>query len=233
MALTVATAVGPTVLRAQEAATDSVPPRVWINGALQYARATGEFASYVRDGGGAAGSLIIGLGASGTIALRLSGQVLIYGSQTRRYSFLPGITADVTTSNVITGLMIGPQVNAGTHGVRAYGFAGVGFNYFATSSDVTGSGSSQPFANSTNYDDITLALEGGGGVLLHLGGMTSLDLGARYVSNGHVNYVTRQGVKVIAGNFIVNPVNTDVTLVVYHLGVSIGLTHLPPASTEP
>jgi hypothetical protein len=217
-------------------AQDTAPPvvpRFWGTAAAQYARATGEFARYVRDGGGIDGSLIVGLGANSNIALRISGQVLIYGSQTRSYSLLPGIIADVTTSNLITGLMIGPQINAGTHGVRAYGFVGVGFNYFATTSEVTGSGSSEPFATSTNYDDITLALEGGGGVLLRLGGTTSLDLGARYVSNGHVNYVTREGVRVIGGNFIVSPVYSDVTLVVYHVGVSIGLTVPTPAAATP
>jgi len=239
MVLGAAVAAAPAALHAQEEpppAQDTAPPvvpRVWVTAAAQYARATGEFARYVRDGGGLDGSLIVGLGANSNIALRISGQLLIYGSQTRRYDMLPGITADVTTSNLITGLMVGPQVNAGTHGVRAYGFVGVGFNYFATTSEVTGSGSSEPFATSTNYDDITLALEGGGGVLLWLGGTTSLDLGARYVSNGHVSYVTRQGVTVIGGNFLVHPINSEVTLVVYHIGVSIGLPVPTPVPAEP
>jgi len=237
MKLMAGATVLPALLCAQEPAVEAdsepAPPRAWIAGALQYARATGEFASYVRDGGGATGSLIFALGAGGNFALRLSGQALIYGSQTRRYGLLPGITADVTTSNFIAGMMVGPQINAGTGALRAYAFGGVGFNYFATTSEVAGSNSSGSFANTTNYDDITFAIEGGGGFLLHLAGSTSLDVGARYVSNGHVNYVTRQGVRVIGGNFTVNPVNTEVTLVAYHIGVSIGLTIPHHASTEP
>jgi len=231
-----ATAI-PALLCAQEPAAEAQPepaaPRAWITGALQYARATGEFASYVRDGGGANGSLIFALGAGGNVALRLSGQALIYGSQTRSYGLLPGITADVTTSNIIAGMMAGPQINAGTGRVRAYAFGGIGFNYFATTSEVTGSNSSGSFANTTNYDDITFALEAGGGMLFHLAGSTSLDVGARYVTNGHVNYVTRQGVRVIGGTFTVNPVNSEVTLVAYHIGVSVGLSIPHPAAPEP
>jgi opacity protein-like surface antigen len=215
---------GPALLGAQEPApAPSVVPRVWAGAAAQYARATGEFASYVRDGGGVNGHLMIGFGAGGNIGLRLSGHGLVYGSQTRRYSLLPGISADVTTSNFIAGLMVGPQISAGGRALRAYGFGGVGFNYFATTSEVNGSGSSTPFASTTNYDDITTAFEAGGGVQVRLGGMVYLDLGARYVSNGRVNYVTRDGVTVVGNNLVVNPVNSEVTLAVYHLGVTFGI----------
>ena len=217
------TAAAPMVLGAQEPAPPPAAPRGWVGIAAQYARATGEFASYVRDGGGLSGHLMIGLGGGGNIGLRLSGHGLIYGSQTRRYTLLPGISADVTTSNVIAGLMIGPQISAGNGSVRAYGFGGVGFNYFATTSEVTGSGTNSPFASTTNYDDITVAIEAGGGLQVRLGGTTYLDIGARYLSNGRVNYVTRDGVSVVGNNLVVSPINSEVTLVAYHVGVTIGL----------
>jgi hypothetical protein len=220
-------------VRAQEPTAPPTEPRAWLGVAAQYGRATGQFASYVRDGGGITGNLTFAIGAGGNVGLRLSGHGLIYGSQTRRYSLLPGISADVTTSNVIAGLMVGPQISAGSPSVRAYGFGGLGFNYFATTSDVKGSGTSTPFASTTNFDDITLALEAGGGLQLHLGGTTWLDFGARYLSNGRVNYVTRDGVSVSGNNLVVNPVNSEVTLVVYHLGVAIGLVPPRPRTPNP
>ena len=110
-----------------------------------------------------------------------------------------------------------------------YARGGIGFSYFATTSNVRGSGSSQPFANSTNYDDFTFASEGGSGLLVRLGGGTvRLDLGARFLNNGRVTFVTKDGVSVSGNTLLVNPIESEANLVVYHLGVLIGLRRSPP-----
>lgn len=211
---------------ALEAQTDTAAaePRAFLGGAAYYGRANGEFAHNVSGSGGLGGHLLIGLTPRANVGIRLSGMFLIYGSQTRRYSLLPGIGADVTTSNNIAGLMIGPQIQAGGRALKAYAFGGVGFSHFATTSSVRGTGNTSPFANSTNYDDITFAGEAGGGLLIRLGGQAYLDIGARYLNNGLVSYVTRSGVSVQGNNLIVSPVTSDADIVIYHLGITLGLT---------
>lgn len=211
---------------------DMVPagePPLSVGGALQYARATGEFASYVRDGGGLTAHLGVRLGTDESpVSLRLGGQFLVYGSQTRRYPLVPGISVDVTTSNVIGGLTAGPQLTFGGRGIKAYVFGGVGFSYFATTSSVEGSNqNNSPFASSTNYEDVTFAGEAGGGLLIRLGGDAYLDVGARYLGNGRVTYVTKDGVTVSGNTLLVNPISSQANLAVYHVGISVGLRPRP------
>ena len=50
-----------------------------------------------------------------------------------------------------------------------------------------------------------------------------IDVGARYLNNGRVTYVTKERVSFVANRLVVNPVDSDANLVVYHLGVLVGL----------
>jgi len=200
------------------------PPRIFVGGTAEYGRAVGEFATYVRDGGGLSGHLVFPLSRNGPVSLRLAGHGMIYGSETRRYTLLPGIGADVTTNNEIAGLMAGPQITAGPSGVKGYAFGGIGFSYFATTSSVSGSGSASTFASSINFDDVTFAGEAGAGLLIRFGRSRVWgDIGVRYLANGRVSYVTRQGVSVSGNTLVVNPVTSDANMVIYHIGVTVGL----------
>jgi hypothetical protein len=214
----------PAVLGGQE--PDAARPHAygWAGGALQYARATGEFASYVRDGGGLNGWFAWRGGGDSPLGLRVHGQLLVYGSQTRRYPLVPGINVDVTTSNIITGLTVGPQFRAGEGAAALHMFAGIGFNYFATTSEVEGSANpGQPFASSTNYDDFGFAAEAGGGLQVRLKGPVFLDLGARYVFNGEVTYVTRDRIQVVNNQLVLSPVTSQANLAVFHVGVTVAI----------
>jgi len=216
--------LAPVGAQAQDEPEEPGPLRGWAGGGIEYGRATGEFASYVRDGLGLDGWLAMRLGARSPFALRMAGHALIYGSDTRRYPLLPGIDVDVTTNNTIAGLMVGPQFQAGEGALGAYVFGGVGFNYFATTSSVSGSSSTDTFASSTNFDDFTFAGEAGGGVLVRLSRKVALDLGARYIRNGEVTYVTKERITVSGNTLTLSPVTSDANLLVYHLGVTIGVT---------
>ncbi len=221
-------ALAPVPARAQLWQDDPFPPgepKVRIGGALQYARATGEFASYVRDGGGLTGYMLVRMGGHGSpVGLRVAGQFLIYGTQTRRYPLVPGISVDVTTSNNVGGLTVGPQLTVGNRALRLYGFGAGGFSYFATTSSVEGSNSgNNPFASSTNFDDITLAGEVGAGLLVRLSDAVALDIGGRYLVNGSVTYVTRDGVTVSGNTLLVNPITSEANLAIYHVGASVAL----------
>lgn len=208
------------------------PATAFLGFDVEVGQATGEFSNYVQAGVGIGGSFLYRPDPEGTLGLRVAALYLIYGSQTNRYPLVPGITVDVTTENQIGGLTVGPQLTFGHGSLQWYARGGIGFSYFATTSNVRGSGTSQPFANSTNYDDFTFASEGGSGLLVRLGrgGKVSLDLGARYLNNGRVTFVTKNGVSVSGNTLLVDPIDSEANLIVYHLGVQIGLRRPLPGA---
>jgi hypothetical protein len=201
-------------------------PGVHIGIAGLLAQPTGQFSNFVDFGGGLAGHVLWEPVPGGLFGLRTDGSYLIYGRETRRYGLLPLIDVDVTTSNQIAGLQLGPQVSLGQGPVRIYGFGQVGFSYFATTSSVEGSADIGDFASTTNFDDFTLATSVGGGLRFQLSsGRTpvALDLGARYLYNGRVRYLTEASIEVTDTDVIISPIESQANLVLYHIGVTIGL----------
>jgi len=205
------------------------PPRAYVAANVQIAQASGIFSNYVQAGFGFGGHFLYRPDPEGVFGIRAGGMFVIYGSQTHRYPLVPGILVDVTTQNQIAGFTFGPQLTFGRGAVQAYGHGGIGFSYFATTSSVEGSGNvGQPFASTTNYDDFTFAGEGGGGVWVFLSRRrtpVALDLGVRYLQNGRVTYVTESGVTVdqTTNQLVVDPIDSEANLIVYHVGVVIGL----------
>jgi hypothetical protein len=193
--------------------------------ALDVGQAIGEFNNYVNEGIGGHAAFRFRPNPTGPFALRVSGDFLVYGSSTKRYPLIPGIAVDVTTSNNIVGGSIGPEMTLGGAGrLQMYGFAGVGFSYFVTSSAVEGAdNTNSAFASTTNYDDVTLATEGGAGLRFQFtpSAPVFLDLGARYLNNGRTTYVTKGGLQVSGNQLLVNPIESEANLILYHLGVSI------------
>jgi hypothetical protein len=202
-------------------------PRAYAGLSIQVGQAKGRFADYVRWGGGAGGYILFQPVRGLPLGLRLGAMFLEYGSQTRRYPLVPGIVVDVTTKNQIVQLALGPQLTVGRGMVQAYGFGAIGGSSFFTTSGVEGSDQSdQPFASTTNHNDGTFSSEVGGGLMVRLsrGRMPIvLDLGARYLDNGRVTYVTKDRVSVVGNRLVVNPVDTEANLVIYHIGVTVGL----------
>jgi hypothetical protein len=193
---------------------------------FQVGQAQGQFANYVDMGWGAGGYLLY-QPRSSPLGVRFGMTYLVYGSQTHRYPLIPGVAVDVTTRNQIAQLSIGPQITLGQGVVRPYGFGAIGGSFFWTSSEVEGSDpSNQPFASTTNYRDDTFSGEIGGGALVRLrAGRVPifLDAGLRYLNNGRVTYVTKEGVTISGNQLLVDPVDSKADLLVYHLGVTIGL----------
>jgi hypothetical protein len=208
-------------VRAQVAA-----PVVYIGGSFQIGQATGQFADYVNLGWGA-GGYVLYRPRGGPLGIRLGGMYLVYGSQTHRYPLVPGIAVDVTTRNQIAQFSLGPQLTLGRGAVRVYGFGTIGGSVFWTNSSVAGSdGNTQPFASTTNYQDGTLSAEIGGGCQVLLASRhvpIYADFGVRYLNNGRVTYVTRDGVTIDGNQLLVDPVDSKANLVVYHVGVTVGL----------
>jgi hypothetical protein len=213
--------------RSAAAQEPSGDPRAYAGLSLQIGQAKGRFADYVNVGAGAGGYFLFQPVRGLPLGLRLGAMFLEYGSQTRRYPLVPGIVVDVTTKNQIVQVALGPQLTVGRGMVQAYGFGAIGGSSFFTTSSVEGSDQNdQPFASTTNHNDGTFSSEAGGGIMIRLrrGRMPIvLDLGMRYLDNGRVTYVTKDRVSVIGNQLLVNPVDSEANLVIYHLGITVGL----------
>lgn len=204
-------------------------PRWYLGGALEYGNATGDAETYIQDGGGLSAFASYRLGRQSPFMLRMSGNVLIYGSQSDTYTVVPGVDVDVTTTKTLVGFGVGPQYTVGGRSVEAFVFATVGGTYIATTSAVSG-GSSDV---TTQLDDIAWAGEAGGGLLIHLSRSLALDVGARYRHSGEITYLPRDWVPT-AGGQAPTPVTGEVGLVLYHVGLSVKLGGIrAPREEEP
>src|SRR4051812_36044624 len=151
--------------------TASGEPRFQGGLSLSVAQTLGDFHQYVKDGVGVAGHALYRVGRQGAFALRLDGGFLNYGHEKIRLPLSTQrgggrVELEVTTSNNIFWLGVGPQLMAPAGRVRPYVNANAGFSYFATTSSVAGQDSDWSFADDTNFDDTTLSWGGGAGVLI-------------------------------------------------------------------
>jgi hypothetical protein len=207
------------------------PPR--FEGGLHaiVAQPVGDFDTYVDVGFGAGGTFRINLDAQGIASLRFDLAFVNYGNETKEVCLGGGagcrITLDLTTSNNIATGHGGLQLMLPAGPVRPYAHAGIGGSYFGTESRVRGTSNSDDFASTTNFDDGTFSWIGGGGLMIPLSfGRTpvSIDLGARYLDNGEVTYLTEGGITDNPdGTITLHPIRSEANLVKYHLGVSIGI----------
>lgn len=188
----------------------------------------GEFAEFVGLGGGLAGFGVVNLDRRGSVGLRFDGSLVFYGHETQRVPLsetVRRVLVDVTTSNFIVTLGLGPQIQRPEGVLRPYGYAGIGFSYLATVSSVSGTRGFDSFASTTNFDDFTFAWYSGGGLRVQVShGRTpvAIDLGARYVGNGRARYLTEGSIRETStGELVITAIESETNLVLYHLGVSI------------
>lgn len=210
---------------------ESAPLRGEVGGGLVLAVPVGEFDDYVDLGGGISGFALLYVDDQETFGLRITGSWLVYGSNTVRVPLsptVPFVDVDVTTQNWIGSLGFGPQIVLGHGAVRPHLHGSVGFSYFATSTSVEGSHSSGPFASTTNFDDFTFALAGGGGLRFALverrSNPLSLDLGVTFLRHGLTDYLREDGlVELPGGGVEVRPIRSRTSLANFYVGVSYGM----------
>lgn len=192
-------------------------------------RPVGEFDSYVGWGGGFGLYWLTHLDRAQRLGLRLQGSLVVYGHERYSVPFGPYVSRvwiDVTTSNVIVHAGVGPQLSLRWGPFRPYAYGTVGVSYFATVSSLEGTADVEPFASTTNFDDATLALSGGAGLRLGLGGRrhrVALDLSMERVHNGEAVYLREGGIRDNAdGSVTVYPIRSEADLVMFRAGVTIG-----------
>jgi hypothetical protein len=205
------------------------PARATLGGGVFVAQPVGEFKNYVRNGFGGGGHLLLRVDRQGFLALRADLGYLIYGHETKRVS-LPNagrVEFDVTTSNNILTYSIGPQLMVPTGPIRPYVNAMAGGAYFFTESSVGGSDNSSDFASTRNFGDNVPSYGYGGGLFIPFRmryAQAGLDIGARFIRNGHTRYLREGGIQDEPdGGYTVFPIESETNLVVYHIGISAGL----------
>jgi len=195
----------------------------------QLAAPLGEFSDHVGLGGGVGLGGLLYLGDQRYAALRAEGSFVIYGSETVRRPLsptIPFVDVDITTTNWLVLGGVGPQVFLSNGPIRPYIYGTVGLSYFFTRTSVKSDHEDEPIASTTNFEDLTLLLSGGGGisVVLHEDGDESfhLDLSAVYNHNGLAEYVTEGGLRELpGGGWVADPVASNANLITYRVGISI------------
>ena len=218
------------VANAQEEWRDEGPKRhlFGINGTL--ARPVGEFQNFVNWGGGLSLYGVFNIKDTSPWGIRFDGSIMSYGRESLRRPLstsIQRVLIDVTTSNLIASVGVGPQVTIGHGRLRPYGFATVGLSYFATVSSASGTSDGEPFASSTNFDDLTASLSGGAGLMLRLSQgkhPVALDMSAQTVYNGRMSYLRKGSLLEAAdGSISFIPIRSNANLVSFRLGVAIGV----------
>ena len=213
----------------EEPKPEKGPPRAYFGGDFLVAAPTGQFATYVENGFGVGGHFLWQFDEPGIMALRIDGNLLVYGHERFNVPLsptTPRIRVDVTTSNSIGSVHIGPQLMVPNGYFRPYLNAGIGFSNFFTYSSVEGSRDAEPFASSTNYSDFVWSWTAGGGIYIPVSrGKTpvSLDVGVRYHRNGETRYL-REGSIIEEGDEIYfDPIQSQANMLVYQIGLSFGV----------
>ena len=162
----------------------------------------GEFANNIDFGVGISAQFDFGLGDS-PVSLGVESTYLWYGGESRDVPLvgLPGLTAEVSTSNDMVLLHGRVRVQKREGRTRPYVDGLVGFNYLWTTTSVAGEEScsgSGYYCTETgdvigNLDDLALSAGGGAGVMVGLGRAPyrmRLDLSVRYLYGGEATYLT-------------------------------------------
>jgi hypothetical protein len=203
--------------------------RAVIGGGGTLLRPVGEFQRQVDWGGGLNLFGVWNPARSFPVGLRLDAAIVLYGYE--RFTVppspvLPRVRLEGNTTNWIFTTGVGPQVTLGRGWLRPYGFATVGFAYYATSSELRGwDGGS--FGNTTNFDDASGAVSLGAGTLIHLSRgrhPALLDLSAVSVQGGTARYLRKGSlVDLPDGTVSFVPIESRTNNVQLRIGVAVGL----------
>jgi len=199
--------------------------RFTVGGGFAMSQPKEEFGENVGNGYGAQGGVLFHLVRSGLINLRFDASGVVYD---REEKFVPASTSrvifEVTTTNSIVTLTLGPEIAKPDGRLRPYANVGYSRLLFRTTSTLKGTGSSdEALSTTTNFKDSTNAWVYGGGLRIPLGNIESpilLDLGLRYYRGGAASYL-REGsiLDHPDGSITIFPLSSRTPFVMYAVGV--------------
>lgn len=198
--------------------------------AFTYAVPQRDFRQNVRQGFGADANVHYKLDRQGIVSLGGELGFLGYGRETNRVplsSTIGGrILVDVTTSNNVFWMGLGPQITAPSGPIRPYVNGTAGFAVFWTESSVKGDYDQEAFASTNNYNDATFAWTAGGGFLIPVGKSKqgAIDFGVRWNGNGNTRYLKRGDIIDLPNGNVQLRVNEGETpMLMWRLGLKWGL----------
>ena len=200
------------------------PARGYVSLGLKGAQPLQDFANYIKAGFGFGGQVSHALDPQRIFSIRAKIDYLIYGHDTERYQVYGG-DLDITTSNNILSMGIGPQLMAPGPGVRPYVNGTFGFSYFSTGTELKWRYADEAVDSWTDFSDAVMAWTAGGGLLVPLGSGARpilLDLGATYHGNGEAEYLREGSItRDESGETYFTPIRSRTNMVVYTIGISI------------
>ena len=188
-------------------------------------------ANNIGFGYGADGTYMFRLDNAGFFGLRADAGFLQYGQESKQVplsSTIGGrIQVDLSTTNYIVPVSIGPQIMWPKGSIRPYVNAGVGGQFFFTQSSVEGTEDGTSFANTTNQWDKTLTWVAGGGVYVPLyqhGFNVLLDVGAQYVGGGRARYLRPGSIQDLPDSqILITSLESETHMVMVRFGVRLGM----------
>jgi hypothetical protein len=170
----------------------------------------------------------------GQLRLRADLGFLVYGYERLHYCYsVPfgcRVEADLTTTNGIAYIGIGPELALALGALEPYAYGTTGLSYFSTVSSISDEWDHLDW-DTTNYSDVVMALKLGGGVRLRLGRgrrPVSLDLGVERHQNGIAEFLTEGDiVDNPDGSITLYPNQSEANLTTFRFGVSWALGGSP------
>jgi hypothetical protein len=217
-----------------------------VTAALVATDPQGEFDLNTDTGFGFTGSYLYGFGRQRVFALGVTGTVQSYGRTSRRAILsptIPDIRVDVETTNNNAYIQGIAQLKAPTGAVQPYAVATGGLGWFFTTTALEDRFTDTVVLSDTNQSDGTWVLGGGGGLLIRvfqgqarpdmdgqgrvLGQRDPvrayLDLGARYLRGGQVEYLTEGTLVTDDGEVDLDErlVETEIEAMQYQIGLTV------------
>ena len=167
-------------------------------------------------------------GKARPFTIGLSASYMVYGetNERRPWPGFPEVTLNVSRTNSLANLHLLMQVSPFNGTVRPYLDGLVGGSYIFTTSEVKSENSSEPIAQSTNFDDFNWSYGWGGGLLIRvakeLGDVSNLylDLKARYLYGTEAQYLTENDIDIVSLTQVkYRPRKSKTDILTFHIGV--------------
>lgn len=185
----------------------------------------------IHFGYGAGGTYLFRVDRSGFLLLGIGAGYLEYGHETKHVPLSPTIgdriQVDVTTTNSIVPASLGAELTWPRGRIRPYVDAGLGAQFFTTTSSIDDTDLESDFST-TNQHDFSWSQVVGGGVYVpvstnHNGTHVSIDLGVERYSGGHAHYLRPGSIQDLpGGQTVITTLESDTHMLLVRLGVRIG-----------